>query len=261
MVSLGVASATDRRVLMAQLYDRPFDFPRVRSPRSTYMIAAIPRTGSTLLSVLLWRTGILGAPLEYLNYKNHGWLIDQLGNGDVEKYWREIKQLRTSPNGVFGYKAFLQNLHETAKKYGDVLEDITPKQVIYLTRRDRISHAISYALASQTNAWFADVKYQKQPRYDPKMIAHMQEAIRIQEESWEKVFEMKDVKPIRLEYEDLVSDPDNAVRTIIKALGVRAPINSLNIPLVKRQSKPINKRWIKRYRASLELNQERGHGA
>jgi hypothetical protein len=35
--------------------------------RRTYMVATIPRTGSTYLCHRLWRTGCMGVPLEYLN--------------------------------------------------------------------------------------------------------------------------------------------------------------------------------------------------
>ena len=46
-------------------YEGKFDFaPRREPPSRPYLLASVPRTGSTLLSHLLWRTGCLGAPLE-----------------------------------------------------------------------------------------------------------------------------------------------------------------------------------------------------
>ena len=50
-----------------------FDFPPGgRPPELFYMIATMPRTGSSYLSHLLWGTGCLGAPLEYLNFEPAG---------------------------------------------------------------------------------------------------------------------------------------------------------------------------------------------
>ena len=54
-------------------YEGSFDFPRrTASPERTYLIATVPRTGSTWFSHLLWQTGCLGAPLEYLNFDPGG---------------------------------------------------------------------------------------------------------------------------------------------------------------------------------------------
>ena len=44
-----------------------WDLPPPESPPDNYVIAAIPRSGSTLLSRVLWDCGQAGAPSEYLN--------------------------------------------------------------------------------------------------------------------------------------------------------------------------------------------------
>ena len=41
---------------------------RADSPEHAYLLATVPRTGSSFVSHLLWRSGCLGAPLEYLNF-------------------------------------------------------------------------------------------------------------------------------------------------------------------------------------------------
>ena len=54
-------------------YEGKFDFPgRGTPPAITYMLATVPRSGSSYLSHLLWRTGCLGAPIEYLNHDPAG---------------------------------------------------------------------------------------------------------------------------------------------------------------------------------------------
>ena len=54
-------------------YEAEFDFPAYRgSARRPYMLASVPRSGSTFVSHLLWETGCLGAPLEYCNFEPAG---------------------------------------------------------------------------------------------------------------------------------------------------------------------------------------------
>ena len=54
-------------------YEPEFDFPlREAGPTQVYLFASVPRSGSTYVSHLLWATGCLGAPLEYLNFEPSG---------------------------------------------------------------------------------------------------------------------------------------------------------------------------------------------
>src|SRR3954452_13784534 len=54
-------------------YEGKFDFaPRVAGPERAYLLASLPRAGSTHFSHVLWRTGCLGALLEYLNFQPAG---------------------------------------------------------------------------------------------------------------------------------------------------------------------------------------------
>ena len=46
---------------------REYDFPEFDRRAQPYVIAESPRSGSQLLADLLWRTGLMGAPGEYLN--------------------------------------------------------------------------------------------------------------------------------------------------------------------------------------------------
>src|SRR3954466_5530762 len=101
---------------VAALYSASHDFPRrEEGPSNTFMLATIPRSGSTYFAIRLWQTGALGAPMEYLNFPILGRLLKRLrvdlpmDARSVLKYWKAVKALRTSPNGVFGYKMFMNN--------------------------------------------------------------------------------------------------------------------------------------------------------
>lgn len=94
-------------------YEPAFDFPaQPQGPRLAYLLAAVPRAGSTWLSHQLWASGCLGAPLEYLNFKPGG-LYGHAADLPHEqaRLWRHALATRTSPNGVFGLKSFPGQLH------------------------------------------------------------------------------------------------------------------------------------------------------
>src|SRR5216110_813568 len=95
-------------------YEGKFDFAaRQQPPDLAYLLASVPRAGSTYVSHLLWRSGCLGAPLEYLNFLGEG--PYGFAHGLAEKQtalWRSALHTRTSPNGVFGVKSFPLQLRE-----------------------------------------------------------------------------------------------------------------------------------------------------
>src|SRR5437762_273022 len=144
-------------------YEGKYDFPaRADAPGLVYMLASVPRTGSTWLSHLLWQTGCLGAPLEYLNYEPAGpYGFANRSASQQQWLWRSALRRRTSPNGVFGLKCFpvqLQQLQETNPELlNEVLASVLsvqhPPCVVWLSRRDRVGHAISLARATLSGVW------------------------------------------------------------------------------------------------------------
>src|SRR5947209_13992998 len=91
-----------------------FDLPLYEGkPRITYMICSTGRSGSTLLCSLLTNTGVMGVPHEYFNLSRHGqFLIKRLkdradGEIPMEEYFDALVKHRTTPNGVFGIKAHI----------------------------------------------------------------------------------------------------------------------------------------------------------
>lgn len=144
-------------------YEDRYDFPdRQQLPDRTYMFASVPRTGSTFLSHLLWRTGCLGAPLEYLNFLPSGPYHFVSGSPDKQiTLWRSLLHRRTSPNGVFGVKCFpaqMKELHQGHRAvFSEVMATLVPRdnepRIVQLKRRDRNAHAISYARAALSGVW------------------------------------------------------------------------------------------------------------
>ena len=147
-------------------YEGKFDFPgRQQKPALAYLLASVPRAGSTHFSHLLWRTGCLGAPLEYLNFEGAGPYGFAAAAASLQhELWRSVLRRRCSPNGVFGLKVFPPQLEALQKSNPELLSNVlatmlprdAPRHVIYLRRRDRVAQTVSLARASLSGIWRQD---------------------------------------------------------------------------------------------------------
>lgn len=240
-------------------YEGKFDFPhRAGRPALVYMLASVPRTGSSHLSHLLWQSGCLGAPLEYLNFQG-GPLAFAAGAPDLQQWlWRSLQKRRTSPNGVFGFKAFpsqLQALHEANPALNaDVMGALRPDRFIHLARRNRAAHVASFARAILSGEWrkeqegsgaAADLGYSQVALENADRILAGQEA------AWEEMFAALRIVPLRLWYEDVVADPAAAVARVAAHLRVQIdPAAAVAVPMVEKQSSGGTGDWAARYAQS-----------
>jgi len=244
-------------------YEGKFDFPPAgaAAPERSYLLAAIPRTGSTWLSHLLWRTGCLGAPLEYLNFEPSGPFGFAANSPDVQlRLWRSLLFRRTSPNRVFGLKAFptqLEALVETNPPLlASVLETVLPRgrdrKILYLRRRDRDRHLVSYARALTSGVWRKEQEaaHPARAEYSDEVVASAERLIDLQEGIWERMFADLGTEPLRLFYEDVVAAPDEAVEQAAAFLGVELdPGAAFEVPEIVRQSESDAALWASRVAA------------
>lgn len=260
------ASAADadpvvrRPHFVSRLYDRDYDFlTHYREPACRYILASVPRSGSTLCSIRLWQSGQMGAPIEYLNFQMADRMLERLGYApgkdgrptdaaQLSRYWDTLRQLRTSPNGVFGCKLFVYNLTLLATLYPGFVRAIAPTHVIYLTRSDLVAQAISYYRAQSSQAWFAGVRPTESPEYDYPQIRSALMSICAQMAVWEKLFVAWGVRPLRLYYEQLWRFPRRVISSVEAHLGVvRDPAEHVAIPLVIRQADRESAEWRARF--------------
>jgi len=237
-------------------YEGKFDFPGEREkPDLAYLLATVPRTGSTWFSHLLWRTGCLGAPLEYLNFEGH---YAFAGNSPElqRSLWRSVLRRRTSPNGVFGFKAFpmqLQALHDgNPALLSEVMSLVHPRRVLYLARRDGVAHAVSYARASLSGIWRKEQEGSNEPlEYSQTALETAERWIALQAAAWENMFRDLRIAPLRLWYEDAVAHPAQAVRQIADYLGVAIDSGAeVRIPEVRKQQEGDSRSWAEQYERS-----------
>ena len=244
-------------------YEGKFDFPaREHAPAITYLLASVPRAGSTHFSHLLWRTGCLGAPLEYLNFDRFGPYGFAARSPEAQqRLWRSVLRRRCSPNGVFGLKAFptqLQTLqHTNASLLADVLATILPRdrspRIVYLRRRDRIAQAVSYARASASGIWRKEQEGggPTTVEYSDEAVEAAERGIAFQESVWAKMFSDLAIEPLTLWHEDVLGEPDAVTKRVADYLGV--PIDraaAVKVPEIRKQSPGDAPEWAARYAES-----------
>lgn len=245
-------------------------------PRQSYLVCASPRCGSTLLCRALGDTGFAGRPDEYFLAVDesaqpewHFWERGPFGvaNGarDRTHYLDIVRELGTTPNGVFGAKLMWHNLPWAVAKFRElpafatldraaIFRAALPglRHAIHITRRDRARQAISWARMAQDGVWVVSDDEPANPaaaaeyRYD--LIAAMERQIRDGEEGWRQFHAELGVQPHDVVYEDLV-DPmlyEAVLQGVLSYLGLdgQTPIPR---PRTLRQSDETNERWLERY--------------
>jgi LPS sulfotransferase NodH len=241
-------------------YEARFDFPwREAGPARPYLFASVPRSGSTYVSHLLWATGCLGAPLEYLNFEPagpYGFASDSPQR--QSELWTSALHRRTSTNGVFGIKAFplqLQDVHAGNPGLVDeVMRTIFPRgrtlKVVELRRRDRTAHTISYARALLSGIWRKEQEPddRPEPEYSVQAMARAERMLDLQHEAWQAMYRDLRIEPLVIWYEDVLAEPAAALNTVAAYLEVTLdPAAAIEVPAIQRQSQAGARAWAERH--------------
>ena len=243
-------------------YEAEFDFPPfLGTPRRTYLLASVPRSGSTYVSHLLWQTGCLGAPLEYCNFDPAGpYGRASRSPAEQQRLWRAVLARRTSPNGVFGLKGFPVQFEalqqDNPALLVEVMRTALPSRehgrVILLHRRDRTAHAISYARAILSGIWRAEQERggRVEPDYSRIAVERAERMIESQEGAWRAMLADLQIAPLELWYEDVLADPPATIKAVVDYLSVEIdPGAAVKVPPIERQSQHGALAWARRHKS------------
>ncbi len=227
-------------------------FHNLRHPRRCYVVCAIPRSGSNLLTDGLHTTRRAGRPKQFFLRKSEPEFAAahelDLSKG-FSAYVHDIVRLTATSNEVFGFKLmswylddFLARLRETGDFGGaeasdlEVLRNAFPRlQFVHVIRRYKLRQALSKARAAQTGLW--KVQEGKTVRQE-------------QEQTWECFFQRTDVDPFRVEYEKLCENYEATVRTVLDFLQISLPRGQrIGPPVTIRQADDVSRAWEERFLA------------
>lgn len=228
----------------------------MNNPRTCYVIASSPRSGSQLLGELLTSTGLAGFPNEHFNPWHMGdatnFFPDDLLYGP--EHIQKLIEKNTTPNGVFGTKAhFLQVINFAGL---DGFERLYPAPIRYISlrRRDVTRQGISLARAVQTNSYNSDMHPTRDPVYNYYQILQCIREVQVDAKGWETYFQQRGIEPFRIIYEDFVADQENTLRRVFDFLEIPIPENfQMPVSRLKAQADSLSDRWVEKYnRGELE---------
>jgi LPS sulfotransferase NodH len=233
-----------------------FEFDAPGTPRISYLVCSIPRSGSNLLCGLLWGTGVAGAPTELFHPDFMRMLERHWGVETTAEYVQQLLARKTGPNGVFGAKVHWGQYHPLfgATDPRQVLPNL---ELIYITRRDHVRQAVSWVRALQTLRWQSN--HGERPgrsiEYDPEHITRKLGRIGREEDAWRELFDRHELEPHEIVYEDLVEDQERTVRAALEHIGVDPPADlQVDAPRLERQSDAVSEQWVERYLAEVSRN-------
>jgi trehalose 2-sulfotransferase len=245
-------------------YEERFDFPPYAGlPPIRFMLASVPRAGSTWLSHHFWGSGCLGAPLEYCNFEPGGHGGGAAGDRAAQlAIWRRSLAFRTSPNGVYGLKAFPAMLHDLQQGNPPLLGEVmrvmagpdSPRKLVRLRRRDRAAHAISYARASLSGIWRKEQErlgLSLEPEFSAVAVERCRRSLDHQEAAWDAMCADLRITPLELWFEDTLSNPAQAVADVCQYLGVSFdPKAAVTVPVIEQQAQDGARDWAEKLAGS-----------
>ena len=196
-----------------------------------YVIFITGRCGSTLLTRLLAATGLCGNPDEFFNEECIVELAREWGTTDFPSYFRAVVR-QSVTNRRFGFEIDPYRF-EQLRGLISFPDLFAPRRTVFfwMTRRDIVSQAWSFAQAKQTGLWhrFGDGSEKRLPAFD----AAAGEGEGVSDAVWwreiivmlkgerlvENFFAAARITPYRLDYEMLVTDRQRTVVGVLQALS------------------------------------------
>lgn len=195
-----------------------------------YVIAAVPRTGSTMLCGLLARNGA-GRPTEHLNpdVPASPFSVAVAQRVPTESYLAAARAADTVA-GIFGTKLmphWLPTIDACCasrnRDYADMLRRLFPDaRYVFLRRRNIVAAAVSLSVAMATGQWGGTEDNGSAAATVPTEEVHRNLLwLRRQEADWTDLLRRLGAQAHELYYEDLLEAPADAVRELLMHLGLR----------------------------------------
>jgi LPS sulfotransferase NodH len=261
----------------------------VRLPEKSYLVCATPRSGSTLLCELLRSTGVAGNPIEHFEVLRHSGVprqpreyfegvhdfrvLDRLASlhparperETPTEWWARILADGTTPNGTWGGKLMWGHVDDLVARAAALLGAtdldldldgalrtlLGDVDLVYVTRPDKVTQAVSLWRAVQTESWRAGERPSTEcAAYVFEGIDHLRRQLNEHEAAWQRFFARHDSPVYEVSYDDLSRDPRGTAAEVLRALDL--PATGVPDPDMRRQGDARSAEWAERYRAEAE---------
>ena len=182
-------------------------------------------------------------------------------------------RLGTTDNGVFGAKLMWSQIPELQALAGQLPEyaGLTDRGLlealfedplyVWVTRGDKVRQAVSLWRALQTRSWRLengpDAAGEAVLQYSFEGIRHLVRQLEAEDAAWGAFFGRHGIDRLAIAYEeDLMSDRDRAVRSVLRRLGVKPPEGWRAAEPMKRQADAVSDDWVAAYHRDAA---RRGH--
>jgi LPS sulfotransferase NodH len=228
-------------------FSERYDFPRFDGSPKAYLLATVPRCGSHFLGHIMWSTGRLGAPLEYLKPNRLSLWQNHYSALDVKSTIKEMLTFRSSPNGIFGAKSHWPAFQALLEQ-PDCIGLFDFKYFILVERKNIVAQAVSLTIARQTSSWISSQPASTAPIYNRAEIKSSLMEIQRQSRAWENYFSENQIVPCKIYYEDVLENREEQVRRIFEFLELDE-FWSFNDRLWRpsMQRSKLNDEWVEQY--------------
>lgn len=233
--------------------------------RTSYLVCATPRSGSSLLCEVLDSTNLAGHPQEYFwRAFEPDWSMQWQVTG-YAAYLRAALRRTSTDNGVFGAKImwahmdyFVAKLRQLRRARSATVPELFSAMFpnlhyIWIRREDTIRQAISQWRAMQTGVWNetdGTPPPATQPVFDFDEIQRLGHEIESHNGAWRRFFRDHRITPSSVLYEHLIADPEAVAAGIIRSLQIATPEQiTFGKRTLRRQSDAISDEWVQRYRS------------
>lgn len=192
-------------------------------PVLDYVIYFTPRSGSSRITDIAKRSGVLSQPGECFHPVNVPIMARKLGAGSLAEYVEVIRRIRNT-KGVFGCEVTFGMIERTFGGPEAFLEQFGGSPCFWLIREDIVAQAVSMMKLKQTKIGHTAHSAPEERRaaedrftYDGREIRRWIEHAHKLERRTENMFETFNLAPLRISYEMMTALPDAGVANVLAA--------------------------------------------
>ena len=241
----------------------------------SYVICTSPRSGSTLLCKLLRQTGVAGHPESHFHEPHLRKWFDYYGlnpenyanpNDALAAVFAAAYVVGKDDTDVFGLRLQQHSCGFLMQQLGFLRPELQSEKLrfdavfgntlfVHLSRENKLEQAISYVKAQQSGLWhmapdgteLERLSAPMAPSYDAQAIAKQLARFIAMDKAWERWFLSARIKPLRLTYGALSTDPNGAVAQILGPLGLDSALVGKNVLPLAKLADATNKDWLERF--------------